>query len=232
PVRHAVNFYEKGSQPLEIITSQQWYLRNGARDPELAQALLARGREIDWHPAHMRTRYENWVTGLNSDWLVSRQRFFGVPIPVWYPLDAEGQPRYAEPIIPADASLPASPATRTCSTRGPRPRSPRRSPPAGRLTATFRPGYCRWIFGHRRTRSSAPGCSIRCCARTSGTAPFRGGTWRSPAGCSTPTVRRCPSRRGTWSPRWIRSASTAATRSATGRPAAASASTWPSTRPS
>ena len=113
PVRHAVNFYEKGSQPLEIITSQQWYLRNGARDPELAQALLARGREIDWHPAHMRTRYENWVTGLNSDWLVSRQRFFGVPIPVWYPLDAEGQPRYQEPIIPADASLPVDPMADT-----------------------------------------------------------------------------------------------------------------------
>src|SRR5690348_2677051 len=112
-VKHAVNFYEKGSQPLEIITSQQWYLRNGARDPELAQALLARGREIDWHPAHMRTRYENWVTGLNSDWLVSRQRFFGVPIPVWYPLDAEGQPRYAEPIIPADASLPVDPMADT-----------------------------------------------------------------------------------------------------------------------
>jgi valyl-tRNA synthetase len=113
PVKHAVNFYEKGSQPLEIITSQQWYLRNGGRDPELAQALLARGREIDWHPAHMRIRYENWVTGLNSDWLVSRQRFFGVPIPVWYPLDAEGRPRYAEPIIPADASLPVDPMADT-----------------------------------------------------------------------------------------------------------------------
>jgi valyl-tRNA synthetase len=113
PVRHAVNFYEKGSQPLEIITSQQWYLRNGARDPELARALLARGREIDWHPAHMRIRYENWVNGLNSDWLVSRQRFFGVPIPVWYPLDAEGQPRYQEPIIAADASLPVDPMADT-----------------------------------------------------------------------------------------------------------------------
>jgi valyl-tRNA synthetase len=113
PVRHAVNFFEKGSQPLEIITSQQWYLRNGSRDPELAQALIAGGREIDWHPAHMRSRYENWVNGLNSDWLVSRQRFFGVPIPVWYPLDAEGQPRYEAPIVPADASLPVDPVTDT-----------------------------------------------------------------------------------------------------------------------
>jgi len=113
PVRHAVNFYEQGSQPLEIITSQQWYLRNGGRDPALAQALLARGREIDWHPAHMRARYENWVNGLNSDWLVSRQRFFGVPIPVWYPLGADGQPRYQEPIIPGDASLPVDPMADT-----------------------------------------------------------------------------------------------------------------------
>jgi valyl-tRNA synthetase len=109
PVRHAVNFYEKGSQPLEIITSQQWYVRNGGRDPELAQALIELGREIDWHPAHMRVRYENWVNGLNSDWLVSRQRFFGVPIPVWYPLDDEGRPRYQAPIVPDDASLPVDP---------------------------------------------------------------------------------------------------------------------------
>ena len=113
PVRHAVNFYEKGSQPLEIVTSQQWYVRNGGRDPELAQALLARGREIDWHPAHMRSRYENWVNGLNSDWLVSRQRFFGVPIPVWFPLDGEGQPRYQAPIVPTDASLPVDPMADT-----------------------------------------------------------------------------------------------------------------------
>ncbi len=109
PVRHAVNFYERGSQPLEIITSQQWYVRNGSRDPALAQALIELGREIDWHPAHMRVRYENWVNGLNSDWLVSRQRFFGVPIPVWYPLDAGGKPRYEAPIVPVDASLPADP---------------------------------------------------------------------------------------------------------------------------
>jgi valyl-tRNA synthetase len=82
PVRHAVKFYEKGSEPLEIVTTRQWYIRNGARDPGLRARLLERGRELDWHPAHMRSRYENWVEGLSGDWLVSRQRFSGVPIPV------------------------------------------------------------------------------------------------------------------------------------------------------
>ena len=113
PVRHAVNFYERGSQPLEIVTTRQWYMRNGAYDGRLREALLARGTELSWHPPFMRTRYENWVTGLTGDWLVSRQRFFGVPIPVWYPLDANGHPRYGEPIIPADDALPVDPAADT-----------------------------------------------------------------------------------------------------------------------
>jgi valyl-tRNA synthetase len=104
------NFYERGEKPLEIVTSRQWYIRNGGRDSDLNAALIARGEEIDFHPAFMRSRYANWVTGLNGDWLISRQRFFGVPIPVWYPVDADGEPDHDHPIVPSEDELPVDPA--------------------------------------------------------------------------------------------------------------------------
>lgn len=105
-VVHAVKFYERGDKPLEIVTTRQWYIRNGGRDGELREVLQARGRQLAWHPDHMRGRYESWVGGLTGDWLVSRQRFFGVPVPVWYALDAEGEPVYDKPILPDDSALP------------------------------------------------------------------------------------------------------------------------------
>ncbi len=113
PVVHAVKFYEYGEVPLEIITTRQWYIKNGGRDPALREALLARGRELDWHPPHMRARYEDWVNGLAGDWLISRQRYFGVPVPVWYPLDDGGAVRYGAPILPPDDMLPVDPAADT-----------------------------------------------------------------------------------------------------------------------
>lgn len=110
PTKRMANFYERGEKPLEIVTSRQWYIRNGGRDADLNAALIARGEEIDFHPSFMRSRYANWVSGLNGDWLVSRQRFFGVPIPVWYPVDADGEPVYDDPIVPAESELPVDPA--------------------------------------------------------------------------------------------------------------------------
>ncbi|MCY4632349.1 MAG: valine--tRNA ligase [bacterium] len=111
PTSHAVKFFEKGDRPLEIITTRQWYLRNGGRDLPLRKELLDRGTELAWVPEFMGTRYTNWVEGLNGDWLVSRQRWFGVPIPVWYALDDAGRPQYDRVLVPAEDSLPIDPAS-------------------------------------------------------------------------------------------------------------------------
>ena len=111
PIQHPVKFFEKGDKPLEIVSTRQWYVKNGARDEELRARLIELGRGLDWHPEFMRVRYENWVGGLTGDWLISRQRFFGVPIPVWYPLDGEGEPRFDEPILPSHDQLPVDPSS-------------------------------------------------------------------------------------------------------------------------
>ncbi|WP_266095028.1 valine--tRNA ligase [Microlunatus elymi] len=111
PTQRKANFFEKGDKPLEIISTRQWYIANGGRDAALKQQFLARGEELGWVPEHMKHRYDNWVNGLNGDWLISRQRFFGVPFPVWYRLDADAQPDYSDPIVPDEDILPVDPST-------------------------------------------------------------------------------------------------------------------------
>jgi valyl-tRNA synthetase len=111
PITHPVKFFEKGDKPLEIVSTRQWYLRNGGRDEALRDKLIALGKDLLFHPDFMRVRFENWVNGLTGDWLVSRQRFFGVPIPVWYALDAEGNPDYDRVITPAESALPVDPSS-------------------------------------------------------------------------------------------------------------------------
>ena len=107
-ITHPVKFYEKGDRPLEIITSRQWFIRT----IDFRDELIARGRELTWQPPFMRSRFENWVEGLNGDWGVSRQRFFGVPFPVWYPLAADGRVLYGEAIPPPKSSCRWTPRRR------------------------------------------------------------------------------------------------------------------------
>ena len=106
-ITHAVKYYERGRRPLEIVTSSQWYVRTLDR----RETLLARGRELQWHPEHMRARYEAWVEGLTGDWNISRQRFFGVPFPVWYQLDDEGEVVVDGLLLACEERLPVDPST-------------------------------------------------------------------------------------------------------------------------
>jgi valyl-tRNA synthetase len=105
-IRHPVKFYERGERPLEIVTSRQWFVRTLA----MRDRLVERGDELRWYPAHMVQRYRSWVEGLNTDWNISRQRFFGVPFPVWYPVGDDGEPDLDAPILAPEDRLPVDPS--------------------------------------------------------------------------------------------------------------------------
>ena len=107
PVRHPVKFYERGERPLEVVSSRQWFVKT----IEFREQLLERGRQIRWHPEYMGARYASWVEGLNGDWCVSRQRFFGVPFPIWYRLDDEGQADHEQPLVASEDRLPVDPSS-------------------------------------------------------------------------------------------------------------------------
>ncbi|MEO7019121.1 MAG: valine--tRNA ligase [Ktedonobacteraceae bacterium] len=101
PVPQSVRVHERCDTPVEYLVAQQWFIRVLDFKPQLLQA----GEQIEWQPAHMHTRYREWVENLGWDWCISRQRYFGVPFPLWYC-------RQCGAVILADeAHLPLDPTT-------------------------------------------------------------------------------------------------------------------------
>ena len=96
PSKHHVKFYEKGDFPLEILPKRQWYIKI----LEHKETFLNLADQINWHPPALKNRYRQWVEGLNQDWCISRQRAYGVPFPVWYPLDEKSRANYQSPLLP------------------------------------------------------------------------------------------------------------------------------------
>ncbi len=242
-----MKFYEKGDRPLEILTSRQWFIKT----MDFREALLARGRELRWHPAYMQARLENWINGLDG-------RLVRQPAALL---------RRAVPACGIESARTGRPTTqRGCCLTTSSFRSIRRPTcrtATGRSSATLPGGFTgdpdvmdTWATssltpqiagalgrGSRSLRARVPDGRATAGARhhphvavldgaarrSSNTARCRGRTPQSPDGCSIPTARRCRSPRATSSRRWRCSRSTARTACATGRRAAGPAPTRRST---
>ncbi|MBT4165734.1 valine--tRNA ligase [archaeon] len=98
-ITHAINTHDKCGTPIEFITTEQWFIKLLDKKSKL----IKQGKKVNWYPKYMFKRYENWVNGLEWDWSISRERHFGVPIPVWECKECN------EIILPNNEELPVDP---------------------------------------------------------------------------------------------------------------------------
>jgi len=98
---HTVNVHERCGVEIEFVRSKQWFVRY----LDLKKEMIAWGRKLNWYPKFMEVRYDNWIKGLQWDWLISRQRYFGIPFPVWY------CKKCGEIVVADEKDLPVDPLT-------------------------------------------------------------------------------------------------------------------------
>lgn len=98
-ISHMLNIHERCKNPIEFYASNQWYIKL----LDSKKALLKRGEQLNWYPRSMKVHYDNWIKGLKWDWCISRDRFFGVPFPIWHCDDC------GEVILPSTNQLPVDP---------------------------------------------------------------------------------------------------------------------------
>ncbi len=108
-IKHVVNVHERCKTEIEIMNAKQWFLKY----LDLKQEFIKKGKELNWFPKHMRVRYDNWINGLQWDWSLSRQRFFGVPFPVWYCKKCGAEIFASEEQLPVDP-LQHQPKAKEC----------------------------------------------------------------------------------------------------------------------
>jgi valyl-tRNA synthetase len=118
-IEHAVNVHERCGTPLEYLVNKQWFIRI----LDQKEQLLEKGSRVNWYPAHFRVRFDHWVQNLKWDWCISRQRYYGVPFPVWFCNEC-GKPVFArEEELPVDPLEDSPEGACSCGSRSFTPES-------------------------------------------------------------------------------------------------------------
>jgi len=102
-IKHSIGVHERCGTPVEFLPTTQWFIKI----LDMKDALLKAGNKINWYPPYMKKRYENWISGLKWDWCISRERFYGIPIPVFTCDTCQ------KVVIPEEDNFPIDPRTQT-----------------------------------------------------------------------------------------------------------------------
>ncbi|MBW2981100.1 valine--tRNA ligase [Candidatus Woesearchaeota archaeon] len=146
PIKHAVNVHERCGTEIEYLHSKQWFIKY----LDLKKDMLKWGKELKWYPKHMKSRYDHWVKGLQWDWLISRQRYFGVPFPIWYCKKCDEVITANEDDLPVDP-LKDKPPVDKCPSCGAKETIPEKDVLDTWATSSLTPQLCTELMKGKKT---------------------------------------------------------------------------------